>query len=91
MTVMLNQRGLFNWREWTEALGGEIAASSGEAGAEAYFQSWLRALENILIVKGVASAADLTGLAEAWRAAAAATPHGRPIRLDAVAPETSAS
>jgi nitrile hydratase accessory protein len=81
MTVLLNQRGLFAWSEWANALGAEIAAGPQEAGNEAYFQNWLHALERILIAKGVASATELANLAEAWRAAAAATPHGRPIVL----------
>ncbi len=83
MTVMLNQRGFIDWSEWTHALGAEIAAGPQEAGSDIYFQSWLRALEKILIGKGVASAAELAGLAEAWRAAAEATPHGQPIVLAA--------
>jgi nitrile hydratase accessory protein len=82
MAVMLNQRSLFSWSEWTQALGAEIAAGPQEAGNETYFQNWLCALEKILITKGVASAADLANLAEAWRAAALATPHGQPIVLD---------
>ena len=85
MAVMINERGLFDWSEWADALGAEIAAGPREAGQEggndAYFQNWLRALEKLLIAKGVASAADLAGLAEAWRAAAEATPHGQPIVL----------
>ena len=83
MAVSLEQRGVFGWSEWTRALGAEIAAGPDEAGHETYFQAWLRALEKILIAKGVASGADLHDLAEAWRAAAEATPHGRPIVLGA--------
>lgn len=83
MAVMLNERGLFDWSEWASALGAQIAAGPQEAGNDAYFHNWLRALENLLIAKGVASAGDLAGLAAAWRAAAAATPHGRPIVLGA--------
>jgi nitrile hydratase accessory protein len=81
MAVMLNRRGLFDWSEWAQALGAEIAAGPQEAGNEAYFQGWLRALEKLLIARGVASADDLHELAEDWRAAAAATPHGQPIVL----------
>ena len=83
MAVMLNQRGVFGWSEWADALGAEIAADLQEAGDDGYFHHWLRALEKLLVAKGVASAADLAGLAEAWRAAAEATPHGQPIVLGA--------
>jgi nitrile hydratase accessory protein len=83
MAVMLNERGLFDWSEWASALGAEIAAGPQEAGNETYFLNWLRALEKLLIAKGVAGGGELTELAQAWRAAAAATPHGQPIRLGA--------
>ena len=83
IAVALNERGLFAWSEWTKALGTEIAAGPSEAGNEAYFQAWLRALEKVLIAKGVASGGELHDLAEAWRAAAEATPHGQPIVLGA--------
>jgi nitrile hydratase accessory protein len=79
MAVSLNQRALFSWSEWTKALGAEIAADPDGP----YFQAWLRALEKISIAKGVASGGELHDLAEAWRAAAEATPHGRPIVLRA--------
>jgi len=82
MALALHQRGLFSWVEWAQALGAEIAAGAQEAGNEAYFQAWLRALEKILAAKGVASAAEQERLARAWRAAADATPHGQPILLD---------
>jgi nitrile hydratase accessory protein len=88
--VALNQRGLFNWSEWAQALGAEIAAGPQEAGNEAYFQGWLRALEEILVAKGVANAADLASLAQAWRAAALATPHGQPIVLGGQFTQTEA-
>ena len=79
MAVSLSQRGLFSWSEWTRALGAEQSAGPGEP----YFQAWLRALEKILIAKGVASGGELHDRAEAWRAAAEATPHGQPIVLGA--------
>jgi nitrile hydratase accessory protein len=83
MAISLSERGLFTWSEWARALGAEIASGPEEAGNEAYFQAWLRALEKLLVAKGVASDARLHDLAEAWRAAAEATPHGRPIVLGA--------
>ena len=47
MAVSLEQRGVFDWSEWTRALGAEIAAGPDQAGHEAYFQAWLaRAGEN---------------------------------------------
>ena len=79
--VALNERGLLDWREWAQALGAEIARGPQESGNEAYFEAWLRALEHILDAKRLAGAAEIANLAAAWRAAAEATPHGKPIVL----------
>jgi len=83
MAVALNERGLFSWSEWAQALGAEIAAGSQEAGNAIYFENWLRTLEKLLVAKGVATETDLVNIANAWRAATLATPHGHPIVLGA--------
>lgn len=83
IAVSLERRGLFSWSEWTRALGAEIAAGPSEAGNEAYFHAWLGALEKMLVAKGVVTGAQLHELADAWRDAAEATPHGQPIVLGA--------
>jgi nitrile hydratase accessory protein len=88
LAVSLSGRGLFTWSEWTRALGAEIAAGPAEAGNEAYFLAWLAALEKVLIAKGVATGGELRELAQAWRDAAEATPHGQPITLPS-APRSS--
>lgn len=81
MVVALNQRGLFSWSEWAQALGAEIAAGPKKAGNAIYFENWLSALEKLLVGKGAASKADLVDVANSWREAALATPHGHPIVL----------
>ncbi|MCB1492926.1 MAG: nitrile hydratase accessory protein [Rhodobiaceae bacterium] len=80
----LFESGAFTWREWTERLGAEIAkgdAADDEEGT-AHYRYWLRALEGLMAEKGIAAPGTLAGLAEDWLAAAARTPHGRPILLD---------
>jgi nitrile hydratase accessory protein len=86
IAVSLNERGLFSWSEWAEAFGAELASGPQESGNEAYYQAWLRTLEKLVVVKGVAANGQLRDLAEAWIAAAEATPHGRPIVLGADRP-----
>jgi nitrile hydratase accessory protein len=76
MTVALNERGAFTWTEWAQELGGEL--KSGDD----YYDCWLRALEKLLIAKGVASVAEIDETAGAWHRAAHATPHGQPILLE---------
>jgi nitrile hydratase accessory protein len=82
MVVALSERGLFSWSAWTQALGAEIA----RAPQRPYYESWLAALEIVLEEKGVARRDELAALAQAWRDAAEATPHGRPILLGAGRP-----
>lgn len=88
ITVLLHERGLFAWTEWADVLSRHCAglhpsagnaASSGDAGA--YYSAWMRALEEIVSAKGLASPALIEDTAEAWQRAAHATPHGQPIEL----------
>ena len=44
MVVVLNERGLFSWSEWAQALGAEIAAGPQKASNAVYFENWLSAL-----------------------------------------------
>ena len=84
MVVALHDAKLFSWSEWTAALAREIAADTPtddrEAG-DSYYRHWLDALERLVTEKGMASAAALMERKAAWRRAAEATPHGRPILL----------
>jgi nitrile hydratase accessory protein len=86
MALLLNAEGVFTWKEWAAALADEIkqaqAAGDPDDGST-YYHHWLRALERLLVAKGVASAEALKATARAWQEAARATPHGEPIVLAA--------
>lgn len=84
LTVKLHEAGHFTWSEWADALGGEIAAarSAGDPDlGDTYYLHWLRALENLVARKGLASAAELARRKAEWDEAARRTEHGRPIEL----------
>lgn len=84
MALALHERGLFTWKEWAEALGGEIrrAQSAGDPDTgETYYQHWLATLERLVADKGVASSESLDRYRHAWDHAADRTPHGSPIEL----------
>ncbi|GAA6207023.1 hypothetical protein NBRC116601_03160 [Cognatishimia sp. WU-CL00825] len=85
LTVNLNERGAFDWLEWTECLG-KALAEQGVAneldGGDDYFTAWVIALEEMLSAKGMADAAVLKALKEAWTQAYMNTPHGEPVKLD---------
>jgi nitrile hydratase accessory protein len=77
MAVSLNEKGIFTWTEWAAALAREIAAHPEQA----YYESWLRALEKLVEEKQVMSEEDRLARIDAWDHAARTTPHGKPIEL----------
>jgi nitrile hydratase accessory protein len=82
MTLMLHENGVFTWPQWAERLGAAISAQSGDdTDPETYWRCWLSALETTIAETGLAGDVELENLREAWREAAARTPHGEPITL----------
>ncbi len=55
LTVKLYEQGLFSWVEWSSSLG-EAIATDTEA---PYYESWLKALESLVLQKGIIEAQDL--------------------------------
>jgi nitrile hydratase accessory protein len=78
MAVKLNEAGVFQWREWAEALGAELKAEP----TRPYYESWLAALERLVEANGVMTEAERLARVEDWDRAAKATPHGQPILLN---------
>ena len=87
LAVSLNEAGHFTWAEWTERFApilkeAQIAPGASAADVnETYYQAWLKALERLVVEKGILTAPALTGRKDAWDRAARATPHGEPIVL----------
>jgi nitrile hydratase accessory protein len=86
MALMLHERGLFTWSEWTTVLGEEIKRAQAQGDpdiGETYYHHWLAALEHLVAEKGVAEVGTLARCRSAWQRAAQRTPHGSPIGLRA--------
>ncbi|WP_375175604.1 nitrile hydratase accessory protein [Pseudooceanicola sp.] len=90
LTVHLNEGGHFTWGDWVTAFSARIGsaaplpdAATPEDHAEDYYLTWLDTLEAVLTERGMAEAAVIREMAETWRRAARATPHGTPIRYEA--------
>jgi nitrile hydratase accessory protein len=84
ITVLLHQRGLFGWTEWTRTLGARIASATALGIAdsgETYYHHWLAALETLVAAKGLGSIEELIRYQRAWDRAAHDTPHGLSIEL----------
>jgi len=86
MALVLHEKGLFVWSEWSAMLGEEIkkaqAAGDPDTG-ETYYRHWLATLERMVAKKGAASAHALAQHYQAWERATHRTPHGKPIELSA--------
>ena len=86
MTLALHEQGVFSWNEWAAILGDEIkrAQARGDPDTgDTYYHHWLSALERVIAEKGVTDLARLARTREAWKNAAARTPHGALIELRA--------
>ena len=84
MAVSLHARHAFTWREWADALAGELAAASVRGHHDDgthYYEHWLAALEKLVAAKQLVSGPELEHRVDAWDAAARVTPHGEPIVL----------
>jgi nitrile hydratase accessory protein len=79
MAVALHQRGVFTWKEWADTLAAVIA--DPRSANLPYYEQWLAALERLSTERALVDPAELARRKEAWRMAAARTPHGQPIVL----------
>ena len=86
MAVALQQRGVFTWGEWAQAIRVQIdkALARGDPDdGSTYYDHWMATLEQIVAEKGLTDLETLGTYAEAWGRAADRTPHGEPIELEA--------
>jgi nitrile hydratase accessory protein len=86
MTLLLEARGAFSWAEWAQALGEEIrqAQRAGDPDSgDTYYRHWLAALERMVTAKGIATPRALLEARHAWSRAAARTPPGMPVTVNA--------
>ena len=83
LAVHLNERGMFTWPEWSEALSANLAASAGPVeGGDDYYRVWLDTVLGMAAERGGASAEEVEAMKARWTAAYEATPHGEPVRLE---------
>ena len=62
LAVKLHEQGHFNWTEWSESLGREIAVgtrASTEDRFSDYYHFWYQALEQLVLSKGMIKSEEL--------------------------------
>ncbi|MDA1371114.1 MAG: nitrile hydratase accessory protein [Proteobacteria bacterium] len=87
LVIALHEQGLFNWDEWARQLSQQISLAQAEGDpdlGDTYYQHWLRALEQLLELKGLANYQEIGDVAALWREAYLHTPHGMPVELPSV-------
>jgi nitrile hydratase accessory protein len=85
MALALLQNKAFTWSEWADTLGGEIASAGKHGIAEdgsAYYELWLRALEQLVTAKKLSNQQELSRLKQSWKTAYETTPHGEPVVIE---------
>ena len=80
LTLALNERGLFSWTEWADALGAALQGAAKD-GSD-YYERWLSAFEALLVQKSLVTMPEVAEFTAAWHRAAEATPHGKPILIE---------
>jgi nitrile hydratase accessory protein len=68
LVVSMHEQGAFSWKEWADALAAVIR-EAGAAGdpdrGDTYYRHWVKALERVVIGRGLADATLLAALAHA--------------------------
>ena len=89
LAVQLNKGGYFDWPEWADRFGKNLAAAKmfkigvgeGLDGSDDYYQIWLQTLTELMQEKGFVDAEILASIEAQWRYAYLQTPHGKPVHL----------
>ena len=62
IAVVLHEKGAYSWEEFRDRLVRNVAD-----GSSAYYESWLTALESVLLSRGLVSPAELEARAREFR------------------------
>ena len=72
----------FAWTDWTKHLAAALKSANDTGAPEDgsnYYDTWLEAFEDFLVMRGLADVDRLVELKSAWTDAYLATPHGEAV------------
>ena len=84
LVLALQDRQILARDRWSAALGVQIQCACNRGmpdDNDTYYKCWLAALEQVLTQEGLTTPSEIQYFRHAWLAAAARTPHGKPIVL----------
>ena len=85
MTIQLSEQRNFLWNEFVEIFGVSLNKARLKLtvldGNDDYFNCWLTALEQIIVLKNMGSLQVLSLLKDDWTQAYLSTPHGEPVKI----------
>lgn len=59
LAVALSERGLYAWKEFSQALAAQTATAVQQGEAEVYYERWLESLEHLALKKGLVQPGEL--------------------------------
>ena len=83
-THTLALAGHFEWKEWANHFSTALKSSDGLSpsdGDAAYYEIWLEAFEQFLVIRHLTDNKELAKLKGDWTDAFLRTPHGEPVEL----------
>lgn len=83
-THVLAQAGHFEWKDWANHFSLALKTSKNLQPSErdtVYYEIWLKAFEEFLIIQNFADRGELTKLKAAWTQSFLTTPHGTAVKL----------
>ena len=87
MADVMISKGIFSASEWAKTLSAALAdkeLNNQPDDMNSYYEAVLVALSNLLDKNGAISSNELSTRREAWKQAYLSTPHGEPVKLDAL-------
>jgi len=66
LAVALNEAGVYPWRDFSQGLAAETAASEQQGASASYYERWLETLEKLAIVRGLVTPEELEARTAAY-------------------------
>jgi nitrile hydratase accessory protein len=70
MAVALNDRGLYEWRDFSQGLAAETTAADHHKLPSSYYERWLATLEKLAIASGLVTPAEIEARAAEYASGA---------------------